>query len=263
MAQRSTDTDTDMDAGEGRPATTGARGTRQRDEARSQAVLATAGVLLVLAVGMMLRHSAADQVVTAAFAAHDSGVLGTLAVGVYTAIQPLTAIGITVAAAVLVATCTDLREGFAFGTAVALAWLPVWLVKAAVDRPRPEVGSFAQRLGDPSYPSGHTAFIAVLAVALILETTGTRLQTVTRVVGPVVVVLVIGAVLVLGVHFPTDIAASLVWAATVTPLAWTAGRAAARSLPLREPGGPRGPAGRVAPDAAYTGRGVRRASDRP
>lgn len=202
-----------------------------RGPLRAEALVAISGVLLVLAGGALLRHSAVDLPITQAIAEHGAGFLGAMASAVYLALEPPYAVGLTVLCAAIVWWQVDLKRGIAFGMTVAFAWLPVWLIKLLVDRPRPNVGALAPTLADSSYPSGHTAFVTVLAITLIIVTTGTVGQTATRVLAPFLVIVVGGSVLLLGVHFPTDVLASVVWSIAVTPLASRAATALAERPP--------------------------------
>lgn len=189
---------------------------------RPAVVLALVGAALVVSGGCLLRDSAFDFPVTAAAFAHNAGVAGVLAAGLYAALKPIPAIVITFA---LVALCTWLtgpRRAVAFGTTVAIVWLPVWIIKIVFDRPRPATGVVASSLSDPSYPSGHTAFVATSVVALALLTAGWTLtyRVIIWVVGALLIVAIAASVLILGIHFPTDVAASVVWAGSLTPLVW-------------------------------------------
>jgi undecaprenyl-diphosphatase len=113
--------------------------------------------------------------------------------------------------------------GVSFAVTVVLAWVPIALVKIIVGRPRPDPGlheyPFLPQPLDPSFPSGHTALIAVLVVATVLLVTHTRARIVTALVGGVVVACAALFVMIDGMHYPSDALASILWAIGVTPLA--------------------------------------------
>jgi undecaprenyl-diphosphatase len=88
----------------------------------------------------------------------------------------------------------------------------VLIIKQIVNRPRPDVGVTTP--GDPSFPSGHVA-AAVSVVALVLlvmrrVTHGAVAWTLGCAVAAAFVLCVAASRLILGVHFPTDVATSLV-----------------------------------------------------
>nr|WP_246276219.1 phosphatase PAP2 family protein [Curtobacterium albidum] len=111
----------------------------------------------------------------------------------------------------------------AFAGVVALTWIPSDLLKVVVGRPRPD-GSvlphpFVPVQPDASFPSGHTVFVVALVLAgLLLVPAGPR-RRVLAVLGGVVVLVVATALAVDGVHWPTDVVASVVWALAVAPVA--------------------------------------------
>jgi membrane-associated phospholipid phosphatase len=99
---------------------------------------------------------------------------------------------------------------------VAGTWLGSEVVKLIVHRPRP-VATLADTLvpnPDPdSYPSGHVCFAFALGFALLVIAARSRARVVIA-VGAVILALITSATRVyLGVHFPTDVVASLVYSA--------------------------------------------------
>ncbi|MEO3936962.1 phosphatase PAP2 family protein [Dermatophilaceae bacterium Soc4.6] len=151
-----------------------------------------------------------------------TGLVGSLATGIYHVFSPVPAVLITVVVAGLIwARARDLRTAAAFAGVVAGTWLPLAVVKLVVDRPRPEVALLAHpytpALTDPSYPSGHTAFVTSLAIALVMVLGGTRWWSIATSIAAVVVAVVAVSLVVDGVHFPSDVLASIVWALAVAP----------------------------------------------
>ncbi|EZP52693.1 phosphatase PAP2 family protein [Sphingomonas sp. RIT328] len=97
-------------------------------------------------------------------------------------------------------------------------------IKAAVARPRPTIVSHLVDVHTPSFPSGHamdSAFVyGSIAVVIVAGAGGGRRWN-PAVVAAMLLVFAIGASrIVLGVHWPTDVAAGwavgLCWTATVT-----------------------------------------------
>ncbi|MDR6691597.1 membrane-associated phospholipid phosphatase [Microbacterium sp. 1154] len=70
---------------------------------------------------------------------------------------------------------------------------------------------------DPSFPSGHVAFTASFAAALICALWATRWRVLGIVVALVLVVGMSVSVVVIGVHYAGDALASVVWVAGVYP----------------------------------------------
>lgn len=114
---------------------------------------------------------------------------------------------------------TWFRSRFAALTTVGLTivgWLSVEVGKAVVDSARPSaaaVHALASETAHDSYPSGHTAFAAaaVFAVIATVLITGRRTRWVWASGLPLVVV-VAASRLYLGVHYLSDVAASVIFA---------------------------------------------------
>jgi undecaprenyl-diphosphatase len=149
------------------------------------------------------------------------GAVGWFGDAAYRVIGPVPAIIATaVLAGVLVAVHRDLRAASTFAVTIAVTWLPAALVKILVGRPRPELAALPHPpapQSDASYPSGHAVFATALVVAAILVTRSVVLRRVWLVVG-ILGIVAVGFLLVSdGVHYPTDVAASIVWAAGIAP----------------------------------------------
>ncbi len=72
---------------------------------------------------------------------------------------------------------------------------------------------------DASYPSGHTAFVTALVVTIVLGLAAGRSRWLGRIIGGLLTLGVAVALVVDGVHFPSDVVASIVWGIAVAPLA--------------------------------------------
>lgn len=143
---------------------------------------------------------------------------------VYTALEPVTAIILTVLSTVAVAVASrSTRIAAAFAGTVALTWLPIAAIKLVVARPRPDVTGLAHAFSpaqvDGSFPSGHTAFVAALTIAFWFLSRGTRWSLLIVILGTVATVTVAIAVVSAGLHYPTDVAASVLWTLGMAPTA--------------------------------------------
>ncbi|QCB97352.1 phosphatase PAP2 family protein [Arthrobacter sp. PAMC25564] len=101
----------------------------------------------------------------------------------------------------------------AFGSLTSVGWLSSEIGKLSVARlspPAEATQALITETGNNSFPSGHTAFAASLAwaVVLVLARTGTQ-RTITAVGGVLLAVAVGLSRLYLGVHYPSDVIGSL------------------------------------------------------
>jgi membrane-associated phospholipid phosphatase len=101
----------------------------------------------------------------------------------------------------------------AFGSLTSVGWLSSEIGKLTVSRLRPPSGATHALLlesGHTSFPSGHTAFAASLAWAVLLVLARTRAQRVFAAIGGIVLTAIVGlSRLYLGVHYPSDVIGSL------------------------------------------------------
>lgn len=190
------------------------------------AVAAVLGVLAVLLLGALMQHSTLDLPLTQWMNAQRVGLVDTVATLVYAALEPPFAVLLVVALSALIwARTRNLLSGLRFGAAIADTWLPVIALKLVFHRPRPEAALLAHPSPtlptDWSFPSGHTAFVTALVVVAVLEL-GPARRTLTV---PLAVLAILGmgaVVLILGHHYPSDVAASILWSTALAPLAWEA-----------------------------------------
>lgn len=181
-------------------------------------------VVLLVVVGLVLRAHPVDAGLARALNTLHVGVLGAVGSAVYTVFEPVPAVLLTVVLTGLVwARTRRLVTAAAFAGVVALTWIPSDLLKVVVGRPRPDAAvlshPFVPVQPDASFPSGHTVFVVALVLAgLMLVPPGPR-RRVLAVLGGVVVLVVATALAVDGVHWPTDVVASVVWALVVAPVA--------------------------------------------
>lgn len=191
--------------------------------ARSVVVAAITAVLLTV-LGFVVKAHPVDVSGDVDLNRLRTGLVGTLASGVYHVFSPLPAVLLTaLVAGVIWARTKDLRTAAAFAGVVAGTWLPLAVVKLIVNRPRPDSSLLAHpytpMLTDASYPSGHTAFVASLAIALTMVLYRRRWRSAATAIGVLLVVLVAVSLVVDGVHFPSDVLASVIWCLAVAPAA--------------------------------------------
>jgi membrane-associated phospholipid phosphatase len=109
-------------------------------------------------------------------------------------------------------------NAFATGVVAAGGWVSSELFKVLVARHRPDSTALFNPLipepGTDSFPSGHVALASALAIAVFLLARGTRWQRPAAVLGIIVAAVVALSRVYLGVHYPTDVAASFLSAAT-------------------------------------------------
>lgn len=181
--------------------------------------------LVVVAVGgLLLRGAGAVEMpLSEAVNRLHMGVVAELGDLLYRWAGPVPAIVATVlVTAVVLIVSRDLRVASTFAVTIAVTWLSMALVKLAVDRPRPDASLLSSPYQplqhDASFPSGHAAFLTIFAVTLVALIHRRDL----RILAAVAAVLLVGGALLLltidGVHYPTDVTASVLWALAVGPL---------------------------------------------
>lgn len=104
-------------------------------------------------------------------------------------------------------------NAIAFGAVTAVGWLSCYIVKAVVGRPRPDQTLLADPLvtvpATHSFPSGQVCLATALAFALYYLARRTTWQRPTLGFGIILVLVVALSRLYLGVHYPTDVVASI------------------------------------------------------
>lgn len=113
------------------------------------------------------------------------------------------------------------REGLLVAVAVGGVLLGNPLLKRLVDRPRPEVVEGASAL---SFPSGHAAGTAALALAAVLVASAVHRRAL-LVVAVLLVLVTAASQLVLARHFPSDVVGGWLWATAWTAAVWSSRRA--------------------------------------
>jgi undecaprenyl-diphosphatase len=134
----------------------------------------------------------------------------------------------------------SLAKAVAFGLVACSGWVASEFFKLIIARQRPNPALLFDPLspetGSNSFPSGHVAFAVALGFALYFLARGTRWAKPTAGAAVVLALVVAWSRLYIGVHYPSDVAASFLAAsAAVLLLAGLWNRFAPR-LPDRLPG---------------------------
>lgn len=189
---------------------------------RAAVVTALATVVALIVLGFVLRAVPVDLALSrAVHHLHGSGI-APIAEGFYRALKPLPAAGIMLVATVCVGFGTRRwRTALLFLGTVAVTWGSAEAAKLIVDRPRPGLAhAVAPVIGsvtDASFPSGHVAFTASFALALVVVLWATRWRLVAVAGGVLLVAAMSVSVVVIGVHYAGDVVASVIWVAGVFP----------------------------------------------
>jgi membrane-associated phospholipid phosphatase len=182
-------------------------------------VLVIIVVILVIVGGIALTHSrsetTAETHLLSTIAGSRVAALVSLSLGIDLIFSPIYALIIGVLAAVGVFLVTRRWVTVLhFALLVLGTWLSSEVVKYIVHRPRP-----AARLADTlvpnpdpdSYPSGHVCFAVGIGLAFLVLTIRSRVRVVVAVLAILLILITAGSRLYLGIHYPTDVVASLVF----------------------------------------------------
>ena len=174
-------------------------------------------LVLVVCIGLVIVGSAGwaaaeSQIVVGVNAAH-ARVLDSVALGVNVLFGPVGAVCVGL---LLVVWTGVVDRSWVAGVRTVLLlgvpWVLADVVKVIVQRLRPDAGLMQHPVAvDPttySYPSGHTAFAAALATAVIVLV-ARRYRVAAVAAGSVIVVVTAWSRVYLGVHYPTDVLASI------------------------------------------------------
>lgn len=140
------------------------------------------------------------------------------------AVDPLTGYAgtavLTAFVVLLLARLGRRRDAVLCAVSVAGALLGTTLLKQLVARPRPELLPASVDVSPFSFPSGHAAATAAVAVAAVLAARRTRALAPVVAAGTLLALGAATAQLVLARHHPSDIAGGWLWAAGWTAAAW-------------------------------------------
>jgi undecaprenyl-diphosphatase len=188
------------------------------------------GIFFVLLCGMLITSSAAwthgELVILQQVSDHHAPALDGLSIAIAwlfgTQVGPVLLVGWCV---VLTFLSKRVTVGATFLVIVGVTWIGNQGLKALVARPRPDRSLLSHPLTiehSCSFPSGHTCFVAALAIALIVLFRGRRWQPLVIVIGATSAVVVAASRVYVGVHHPSDVIAALIYAcaaaAVIVPL---------------------------------------------
>lgn len=186
---------------------------------------AVIAVIAVLGLGLSTEHFTGDIVLTQLLNTMKTGAWGAIVDGIYFYLEPAYAVALSLILAASVGLVQrSIPRALAFGMTIALTWVPIVLLKVLFHRPRPLPQLLAHPMAleprDWSFPSGYTAFVTAVAMALVLVSATEMGKKITRFLAPVLIVSISVCVLTLGVHFPTDVIGSVIWSLGLAPLMW-------------------------------------------
>ncbi|MCB1280098.1 MAG: phosphatase PAP2 family protein [Salinibacterium sp.] len=179
------------------------------------------GIALIVAIGALMTHSvgwtAAEMSVLEGFSRIHTGILDAVSLGIDFLFSPRIAAVLLAGVAVLILLFTRRwRAAVEFVVLVAGSWLGTEVVKYIVQRPRPDSSLLAHPLISEtswSFPSGHTAFAASLALGFIVLARRRSWRLLMVVAGILLAVAVALSRVYLGVHYVSDVTASLLYSA--------------------------------------------------
>jgi undecaprenyl-diphosphatase len=147
---------------------------------------------------------------------HGNAAVDVLAQAIELLLSPPFAVAITTVLALIVGfTSRSWLRGVGVALAVFAAWLPTGVLKYVFDEPRPDENALAHILipaqHDSSFPSGHVSFAIGLAYAayLLFGRSSARASGAVIAVGVIFVVVVAYARIYSGVHYLSDVLASV------------------------------------------------------
>lgn len=232
-------------------------GNRQSIHFARIAILAGTTVIGVIAVGLVLTSNHGWTSVEMAMLHYvnlfHTAPLDGLALGIDWLFGPATAaVLVLLGSGVVLVASRRPRRAAQFLVVVVIPVLGTDVIKRIVHRPRPDIASLPHVLvlepGGLSYPSGHTSFAACVMLGLIVVASQ-RWRPVLSAVAVVVVAATAASRVYLGVHYPSDVAASIVYSIAAVTLVNAVWVVLMSHWDERQSGAPARPAYRGASDA--------------
>ncbi|HMH58903.1 MAG TPA: phosphatase PAP2 family protein [Galbitalea sp.] len=184
-------------------------------------VIVVVVVILVIVAGIALTHSSAETAAETQFlaqvAASRVGALVSVSLALNWVFSPPIAliVGLIATAGVFAVTRSWVTV-LHFVLLVLGTWLSSEVVKLIVHRPRPTARLADSLVPNPdpdSYPSGHVCFAVGLGLAFFVLVIRSRVRVVVAVLAILLALITAGTRVYLGIHYPTDALASLVFGA--------------------------------------------------
>lgn len=191
------------------------------------AIPAAAVILAVIISGLVLGVSAGWTAVEMDVLRHVNAVhtapLDAVALGLDWLFSPAVGAVLVLLAALSVLVATR-RPGAAihFLLVVLIPTVGADVIKLLVHRARPDIPSLPHILllepGGLSYPSGHTSLAACFLVGIVIVTAGHRRHPFVMGAAAIVVLATAASRVYMGVHYPSDVAASIVYSVAAVAL---------------------------------------------
>ncbi|MCI1749267.1 MAG: phosphatase PAP2 family protein [Acidipropionibacterium sp.] len=183
---------------------------------RTILALGLTGMAAVVVWGFAVRGRTGEMAVVIWLDQHHAPVLDAVTSAISWAVQPPRAILICALLAGVIAWSTGLAStGLGFGLAWGLAWGSCFLVKLLVNRPRPDWALLDHHVTgperDPSFPSGHVSYVSTAVAVLLLITGPGRRRVWVGIIGILATLAMAGTRVYVGVHYPSDAMAGLVY----------------------------------------------------
>lgn len=181
----------------------------------------------VLTLGMTVQRvpggSAAELVVDQDLSQHHAALLTGVAMALNVVFGPVAGIVLVAAVALyLWMIRRSLVKAVAFGLVACSGWFASEFFKLIIARQRPNPALLFDPLspetGSNSFPSGHVSFAVALGFAVYFLARGSRWSKGTAAAAVVMALLVAWSRLYIGVHYPTDVAASFLAASAAVLL---------------------------------------------
>ncbi|MCX6500665.1 MAG: phosphatase PAP2 family protein [Arthrobacter sp.] len=186
-------------------------------------LLCAAVIALGLAVQLVPGETPAELGVDQDLSQHHAAVLTAIAMGINLIFGPVAGLAVVgVAALYIWLVRRDLVKAVGFGLVACSGWVASEAFKLIIGRQRPNPAllfdPLAPETGSNSFPSGHVSFAVALAFALYFLARGTRWSKVIAVAGAAMALIVAWSRIYVGVHYPTDVAASFLAATAAVVL---------------------------------------------
>ena len=186
-------------------------------------LLCAAVIALGVAVQLVPGDTRAELGVDQDLSQHHSAALTAVAMGINVLFGPVVGLVlIGVVALFLWLVGRDLVKAVAFGLVACSGWVASEVFKLIIARQRPNpallVDPLSPETGSNSFPSGHVSFAVALAFALYFLARGTRWSKVIAAAGAALALVVAWSRLYIGVHYPSDVAASFLAASAAVVL---------------------------------------------